>query len=303
MRLPLPSVVFLLLACLGSAPAAAAPIDLTATMEEMTHGEHVMRKILAVGKTRFPNGTRLAVGLRQRGEANYLMWYNAVVRDGAFQVSLGPFRKPLSAGSYMVEAWYSGDRQPRELLAQIKTLESGDPSFESAKDADGNLIVMTRLEVGTKEEAKAELESFRTLYLTLQKDLKKVVDQLQERFAQHQAPEKQRPADATPEGWRTRAEAWTATINDVDRRALDYNGTRSSIVQPATYKHLSDAVLQTHDLLAAFGERIDSATYGLPSRDPGTILRAVTTAFAGMEESLKPRTSDADIPPRPKKKK
>lgn len=135
-------------AVLGSLPPAGAqaptePLTVSARYREERTASRIVRTVEVQGETRFPNGTRLAVGIRGDGEQEYAEWRNAMVADGKYATSFGTAEgseHPLLPGAYVVETWIIWERQRPSIQQRIRDTDVW-PKDEGARCKTKSLFV------------------------------------------------------------------------------------------------------------------------------------------------------------------
>ncbi len=257
----------------AQAPSIAAhegyPIMIEAKYQEIKRGGTVKRMIFVNGHAHYPNGTRIAVGLRLEEQQQYLAWYNGVVKNQAFIVEMGPWNKDFASGLYIVEGWFLWERQPSTIQGAIKKAEDGLERGVDNCDAD---VVKDRkrcktksvfgacvLQVGTPGRFLVEEEETRSFLSEVNETLVAVYGDVEQANKEHSDAEK--AAEVNAEAWKIQQEDWNRRLQEVDGAVIKWHQSKLTVRHQRAYTASANAVMNIQALYGSYGEKL----YQLPN--------------------------------------
>ncbi len=231
-----------LIAVLAFARAVAAedPITVEATYEEFADRGKTHRLVHVKGKTRYPDGTRFAIGIAQASNpGHYFAWYMVAVKEHAFRSEMGSWKKPMASGTYVVEARCALDRQPGGAVLEAVQKFERSAKFDKSRGPDGSVVGTCKIEVGTALDVAREKEESRAMYAGLRDDLAARLEEVRRAVAD--------PKSAVP------ADALLKQVSEADVRAIDFRSVRTTIHHNKAARAISDAVIGLQDLIGGLG--------------------------------------------------
>lgn len=263
--------------------AQATNIKFEARYLEEERGPHVARKIQVTGTCLYPDGTRIALGIRQIGETTFLGWFDALVKDRKFTLPMGPFGKAFAAGRYVVEARYAPDRQTLEIKAAVDSQEKRDPVMVEGKVDSGEVIGYQIVQIGTPEQAKAEQEQSKKFFTQMHDELKAMYDAM----TAHRADPS---GDDTKAGksWRARTAEMHVKLTALDEKVVAVGKEKAGIPHPKSHRATVEAVFNLQSMIDRESGSGDPS-FDTSGGDPATMMERIGASIAAILENLKPQ--------------
>ncbi|MBI3272266.1 MAG: hypothetical protein HYZ53_24965 [Planctomycetes bacterium] len=273
------------------------PITVKAEYKEFGRGGSTKRMIFVMGHAHYPDGTRMAVGLRYEGQDQYVVWYNATVIKQSFVAELGPWMKDLSPGQYIVEAWFNFDRQSKQIQQKVvetdAAVEGGGVSSENAKckpevlaakkdclskNVVGACVVM----VGTPNQYQMDeqrngdfLVEALGVVESLRAELKTVAAKHQEALKKPAGSPK--PGEAAPpaaldqKAWEAWTGDWMTRLDEVDQKLSEWKMSRVVQKDSDVYADMVNALIKLRDLCGLWGTKLYKLEAGVMGVAGGTV--------------------------------
>lgn len=271
------------------------PVILDAKYQEIKKGTNIKRMVFVNGHAHYPNGTRIAVGIRLEEQKQYLAWYNTTVKNQGFIVEMGPYNKEFASGLYIVEAWFIWERQSGSIQAAIHKAEDGlergvdncDPEIvkERKRCKTKSVFGAGVVQVGTPGRFIIEEEETRTFFTSVHESLTAILNEAHDAVKLHS--DKAKTADTNVEAWKAKNDEWNARLSEVDQAVLKWHGSKLTIRHQVAYSSSVNAILNIQSLLGIYGGDL----YNLPSQafagGADGAAKEVATQLSALLEDLK----------------
>ncbi len=291
----------------GWAPRVAAhegyPIILEAKYQEIKRGNKIKRMVFVNGHAHYPNGTRIAVGIRLEDQQQYIAWYNGVVKNQAFIVEMGPWNKEFASGQYIIEGWFIWDRQQSAIQAAIKKAEEGlergidncDPEVVKERKLCKTKQVFgaTVVQVGTPGRFIVEEEEARTFLAQVHEGLAAIFQDIQNVYKQHNSPDK--GAEVNADAWKLKADEWMARLGEADTAVVRWHQSKITVRHQKAYTSAVNSVMHMQGLIGAYGQILYQLTNEFLSGTPESVANEVVKNLNALAEDLKPAEDEGAI--------
>lgn len=253
------------------------PITVKADYREIGRGGSVKRMIFVTGHAHYPDGTRMAIGLRYEGQQQYVSWYNTTVMKQGFVAEIGPFTKALSPGQYVIEAWFNWERQSEPVKAEIMkadaNVEGGGISEKNAKCRpevlaakkdclSRNVVGACVIMVGTPNQY--QMEDIKNIELLQQAlgEIEKLMDELRGEVKKHleaknaKTPPAAGTTPATKESWQEWGPGWLGRVDAVDQVLSQWKQSRLVQKDSDSYSDMVNVLLKMRELWGQWGGKL-----------------------------------------------
>ena len=215
-----------------------ASVDTANVMSVTAKFEKVDKKavIRADGTTTLPDGALIHVFFKRLNE--YIVFGECIAQKKTFDITFGPFDKPLIPGEYSVQAVFMPEKQSEEFTKALKG--------QGVNQAEASCT----LYVGNIEEVRENEASAKKEILSIISDLENLRAELEEAYRSNRN-------NFDSQTWQEWSDKWFEKFNKVRVRAQksDFNLTLVSLYpetrksMPISIKYLSDIYLSvTRDL-------------------------------------------------------
>lgn len=271
------------------------PLILEAKYQEIKKGNNIKRMVFVNGHAHYPNGTRIAVGIRLEEQKQYLAWYNTLIKNQSFIVEMGPYNKEFASGLYVVEAWFVWERQSGSVQAAIHKGEEGlergidncDPEIvkERKRCKTKSVFGACVVQVGTPGRFIIEEEETRNFFGSVRDGLSAVLTEVRDAYAAHNDPKK--AAEVNVDAWKAKADEWNNRLNEIDTAVVKWHGSKLTIRHQVAYSSSVNAIMKLQEMMADYGLEL----YNLPAQSSAAggegAGKEVASNLALLDEDLK----------------
>lgn len=279
------------------------PIILEAKYTEIKKGAKVKRMVFVNGHAHYPNGTKIAVGIRLEDQQQYIAWYNAAVKNQAFIVEMGPWNKEFASGMYIIEAWFIWERQHGAVQNSIKKAEEGlergidncDPEVVKArtKCKTKQVFGATVVQVGTPGRFIVEEEEARTFLQQVHEGLSTIFTEIQTEQKSHMAVDK--APEVNVDSWKTKVDDWMARLAEADTAVVQWHQAKITVRHQKAYTAAVNSIMHLQGLIGAYGDALYQLTNEFLSGTPENVISEVKKNLDGLAEDLKPTAEEQAV--------